>query len=305
MVGGAEALAGEQPLRADHGFADEVGLAIERDRLRAGHLEVEFEVILQVRADAGAVGDYGDAVRGEFGAGADAGEFEQLHRVDRAAGEDHLAGGVDFVVLAVAVIGDAGGFGAFEQDFRREGVFDDGEVGAFSGGVEIGFGGGAAGAIAHGHVHAAEAFLAETVVILGARIAGLDGGIEPGLVERVLERAIGGGERAVAAAIGVAALLAAFGAFEIGQHLRVIPAARAFFLPAFEIQRIAAHIDEAVDRGRTAEAFAARAVEAAVVEVGLGLAVVAPVPALGVHRIGQRGGHLDEDRAVRAAGFEQ
>ena len=47
----------QQPARADHGAlpirpSDE----IQRDRLRAGDLEVEFQMVLQVLADAGQVG---------------------------------------------------------------------------------------------------------------------------------------------------------------------------------------------------------------------------------------------------------
>ena len=56
-----------------------------------GDLEVELDVILQVLADAGPVGDEVDAVGGKFGAGTDAGELQELRRIDRPARHDHFA----------------------------------------------------------------------------------------------------------------------------------------------------------------------------------------------------------------------
>ena len=93
LVRGAEPGLGEQPLRPDPRHAGVVVVAVERDRLQALHLDVELEVVLQVRADAGAVGDDRDAVLGEVRRRADAREHQELRRVDRGGGEDHLARG--------------------------------------------------------------------------------------------------------------------------------------------------------------------------------------------------------------------
>ena len=79
------------------------------------------------------------------------------------------------------------------------------------------------------------------------------------------------------AAIFVATGGARLRAPEVGQHGRVIPACGALGLPAFVILRIAADIDQAIDRGRSAEHLAARRVQAAAAEAGLRLGVVAPV----------------------------
>jgi hypothetical protein len=66
---------------------------LHRDRLLGGVLDVDLEVVLQVLADAGQVVHDVDAERLEVVRVADAGELQQLRRVDRAAAQDHLAGG--------------------------------------------------------------------------------------------------------------------------------------------------------------------------------------------------------------------
>ena len=55
-------------------------------------LDVDLEVVLEVLADARQVGDDRDAERREVRRRPDARQLEQLRRVDRAAGEDDLAG---------------------------------------------------------------------------------------------------------------------------------------------------------------------------------------------------------------------
>ena len=59
---------------------------------RAGVLDVDLEVVLQVLAHAGEVVDHGDAERLQLRGVADAGQLEQLRRVDGAAAADDLAG---------------------------------------------------------------------------------------------------------------------------------------------------------------------------------------------------------------------
>src|SRR6202034_3717442 len=81
--------------------------------------------------------------------------------------------------------------------------------------------------------------------------------------------------------------------------------ARTLLLPVLEIERVTAHVHHAVDRGGAAEHLAARGVQAAAVEMRLGLGPVAPVVALHVHRDRERTRHLDPQRAVRAAVLEQ
>ncbi len=150
--------------------------------------------------------------------------------------------------LARLFIFDADRACALKQDPRRQSLFDDPKVGPLARLIQIGFGRRTARAVPHGHIHPAKAFLSVTVIVFGQTIAGLLRGIEPSVMQRIVEWAIACRERTIAAPIFVPAFGPAFGAFEIGQHIGIAPASGAvLFFPAFEIERIAAHIDEAVD----------------------------------------------------------
>ena len=82
MIGGAEAVPEQEPAQADQRLGEEVPVAIERDRLAALQLEVDFEMVLQVGAHAGPVGDDLDIVLSQVLPRADAGEHEELRRID-------------------------------------------------------------------------------------------------------------------------------------------------------------------------------------------------------------------------------
>ena len=101
MVRRAGAGPPEQPLGADHRPVAPLQRGRHRDRLLAGVLDVDLEVILQVLADARQVGDHVDAVLAQQAGRADAGELEQLRRVDRPAAQDDLAG-ADLLRLTAA-----------------------------------------------------------------------------------------------------------------------------------------------------------------------------------------------------------
>ena len=83
------------PEHAAHAPVDAVGV-----RARAGD-EARAVVIAQVLADTRQLVDRRDAECPQPVALADAGEFEQLRRIDRAAGDDDLARGPCFALLAV------------------------------------------------------------------------------------------------------------------------------------------------------------------------------------------------------------
>src|SRR5262249_49625725 len=107
--------------------------------------------------------------------------------------------------------------------------------------------------VADGHVHPAKAFLLEAVHVLGQRVTRLPARFDPDGIQGVVELSPRGTELAVVTAIDVPATGAFLRAAEIRQHVPITPAVRALLLPAIEIQRIAAHIHQAVDGGRAAE----------------------------------------------------
>ena len=89
VVRRARAAPEEQPLEADPRLAPSASAGcIETGCVPV--LDVDLEVVLEVLADAGQVVDDRDAERQQLRRVADARELEELGRVDRAAGEDHL-----------------------------------------------------------------------------------------------------------------------------------------------------------------------------------------------------------------------
>src|SRR3546814_7411195 len=97
--------------------------------------------------------------------------------------------------LAVLEIFDRFRARALEQDAGGECAGDHGQVGTLERWAQESDGGGAAAAVADGVLAAADAFLLGGVVVLGMGIAGLLGGLDPGIEQRVLCPRIFGAER--------------------------------------------------------------------------------------------------------------
>ena len=79
----------------------------ERDRLPGGDLEIEFEMVLQVLADAGPVGDDVDPERAQFRRRPHARQLQQLRRVDRPAAKNDLAPRARLLLAPAAPVVDA------------------------------------------------------------------------------------------------------------------------------------------------------------------------------------------------------
>ncbi len=180
-----------------------------------------------------------------------------------------------------------------------------GEVWAFHRRAQIGIGGARATPDPDRHVEASESFLLIAIDVGRPRIAGLLAGREPGRVQRIRQRAVSRLQRTRIAAVGIAAFGARLGTAEIRQHRGIVPARGALRLPALEVLRVAAHVNEAIDGGRAAEHLAARCMEAASAEPRFRFGVVTPVVLRHAHRDRKRRGHLHEDRAVGTTVLEQ
>ena len=128
MVGGAEAGAEEGPFHADQELAHRVHRLVEGDRLQAGVLDIDLEMVLQVAADTRQVGHHRHGQRAELVGRPDAGQHQQLRRVDGAAAEDDLAGGPRLADLAALAILDADRAVLLEQHPPRQRACLDGEV---------------------------------------------------------------------------------------------------------------------------------------------------------------------------------
>src|SRR5262249_11891754 len=99
------------------------------------------------------------------------------------------------------------------------------------------------------------------------------------------------GERPARGVEGVVAARLILRALEVGQDVLIGPALIAELAPMVVILGLAANVDEAVDAARAAEHLAARPEDLAVLELGLGLGLVAPVDAL----VGDRLAVADRD----------
>ena len=306
VVGGAEPVLEQDPADPDQQLGKRPQLAVEGDRLAAAELKVDLQVVLQVLADPGQIVGDRDPGRAQHRARADARELQDLGRADRTGRQDHLARGHGRPVFVALEVGDADRPLAVEDHSFSERAGDHGQVDAAPRRLQVGVRRRGADPVPDRHVHGAEALLLVAVVVRGLRVAGLLAGLDEGAVQRVLHPvAVAGAKRPLGAAVRVAAAGPGLGLAEVGQAVAVGPAGRALGLPLVEVAGVAAHVDHAVDRGRAAQHLAARAVEPAAVQVGLGLGLETPVVARHVHRDGERGRHLDEDAAVAAPRLEQ
>ena len=103
----------------------------------------------------------------------------------------------------------------------------------------------------------------------------------------------------------VLAALLVLGAAEIRQHVGECPAGIAELPPVIEILVLAADIEKAVDRTRSAENLAARLDHPAVVQLRLGIGRVEPID-LGVgEQLAVAERNVNPDVAVRPAGLQQ
>ena len=147
----------------------------------------------------------------------------------------------------------------------------------------------------HGGLVIAGAFLHRSVEIVVARIAALHGGFHIGHGERMAVAQIRNPERPAGAVKFVGAALVVLRLAEIGQHVVKAPAGIAELPPVVEVLRLAADIDQAVDRARAAENLSARRDDIAVVAFGLRDGLVAPI----VAAVGEQPAEAERDMQPR------
>ena len=107
MVRCAKPAPAHEPLQPDQPSREQPRMAVERDRLLRGHLEIELEMVLQVLADSRPVGDDVDPERSELRRRSDARQLQELRRIDRAAAQDHLPPRPNKMIAPSAAVMDA------------------------------------------------------------------------------------------------------------------------------------------------------------------------------------------------------
>ena len=233
---------------------------------------------------------------------ADAGQLEQLRRVDRAAGDDHLARGPRLPLRPADGIAHADAALAFEDQRLGHRALLDHKVRPRARRVEIAIGRALAAALGDRHLRHADAFLGLAVLVGIEGQADALGGRDHLLQQRhLVARRVGDAQHAVAAAELVGAAVVALHALEDRQHVLVAPAAIAELRPVVVVLRLAADIDHAVDRARAAQHLAARHVDAPPARALVRLRRVAPVDRRIVDHLGDADRHARPEE-VRAFG---
>ena len=264
-------------------------------------------MVLQVLPHPGQVGDHVHPERGQVSGVADTGELQQLRRVDRAAAQDDLTRADLTRRPAAVAVRHAHGPVPLEQDPGDEGPAGHVQVRPAHHRVQVGAGRAEPPAPVDVAVEGGEAFLAEAVDVLGELVPSLLDRFEERLEERAGGRAALEHQRAVAATELIRPGQAGLHPLEVGQAVRVVPAAHARVRgPALVVQRVAALEDHPVDAAGTAEHLSPGVVDAAAVQVRFGLRLVLPVVEPAADRERERGRHVDEDipPVVRPPGLQ-
>ena len=141
---------------------------VDGDRQFAAQLDRGRVMVLQALPDARQMVHDRHAELADMLLRPDAGQHQQLRRVDGAAAQDDFARGGRGADLAVAPEPHADGAPAFEQDLLGQRPGDDAQIGALHRRAQIADGGRAAPAIARRRLVVADAVLARAVEIVVA-----------------------------------------------------------------------------------------------------------------------------------------
>ena len=154
-------------------------------------------------------------------------------------------------------------------------------------GIEEGACGGPTPALLLGNLIVSEAFLLAVVVVAIARIALGCGRIDERIKQFGALDHVGDVQQAAATARLVATWLEMLRLAEIRQDRFIRPAAIAELRPGIVVERVAADIQHAVDRARSAECLAARDGDGSALDVVLGFGGEIPVVTLAVEQFGE------------------
>ena len=215
-------------------------------------MQIDFQVVLQVRAHAGQIVHQRDIEFAQQGGCANPRALQYLRRGDRARAQQDFLVGMRRLRLVMHQISDTDRALAGKQNPIRQRMGHDGQVGTLARLVQItARSAGTPPLLCGGPIHRTKAFLLEAVQILGARVTGLDTGIDHGLEQRIVAR-LGRrhAEWAGGTVVVVAANVACLGFLEVRQAVEVRPAFQPLARsPAVVIQRIAADVAHAIDQG--------------------------------------------------------
>ena len=277
-------------------------LPVERDRVARVALDIGFQVVLEIAADAGKLGNDLDAVRFQMRGVADPRELQQARRLDRAGAQDDLARSADGRSI---LKDDACRATALERHFRDARFGHDLQISARLGLPQECVRSGPAAAVMRRRLVEADAFLLGAVEIWVVTDADLLRRADEGAAERVMEAGLRYAKLAFGAMVLVGDLHIAFEVAEDREYVAIAPAAIAVLRPRVVVVRLAADIQHGVDRGAAADHVALQHdVLAAVQLVGLLAGIGDDIDAF-LDDLEEGGGNLDPTIVVPAAAFDQ
>ena len=284
---------------------DAVGERVQRPGVVNLEDGANLQVVLQILAHARAFVDHLDAEPGQPVGLADAGELEELGRVDRPRCHQDLSLGKRPPPHALVPVDHAADLAAFDDQPFGLGLDDDPQVGPLHGRAQE-----AVGRVP-AHAPALVDFEeARTLVVAVVEIgAGLDAEFLRALLHRFEDLPAQALLRDLPAAAGrmhrACSGVMVFGLQKIGQDIVPRPAGIAELAPVVVVRRLTAHVDHSVDRRASAEHLAARIDEASPVEARLGRSLHHPVRARVAHAVQVSDWNADPVVGVAAPGFEQ
>ena len=280
--------------------------AVERRQSVYAEDHAQLQMILQVPADGREVLRDGDSVGGQRLGVADPRKLQQMRRVHRPGGQDHLPSGRDAPHDAFVLDLDAGDAPAIDEETAHMRLRPQRQVRSRQGGLQEGARRRPAPPAMLVDLEIAAAFIVAAVEIVGGRDALLGRGAAEDLEHLPGQPLPGDPQFAAAPVIGPRRVhLAVLALQEIGQHVRPAPAFIAELAPVVVIRRLAAHVDHAVDRRRAAEDLAARIGDRAAVQSGNRLGLHAPVGARIAHGVEIADRDVEPDPVVLAARLDQ
>ena len=278
---------------------------VERALLRAARDQPDLHVVLQIIADAGRVEHDLDAMLLQEIRRSHAGKLQQLRRIICAAGNQDFLARPRRAHAAFLLVFDCFGATPFEQNALRQRRSLDVQIAARFRRTQIGERrAGAAAATCRG-LKKSRAFLGRAVEIGIGRNAGFSGGNHKGLRQRIVMPPVRHRQRPARAVVFVGTALLVLGLLEIGQHVVIAPTGIAALAPAIVILMLTAHIEQAVDRARTAEHFSARLEHLPAVQSRFRLGLVHPVDGFFLEQLSVAERHVDPEIGILRSGLQQ
>ncbi len=259
-------------------------------------------MVVQVAPDTREVGDDVDPEAAEVVRGADAGEQQQLGRLDRACADDHLALRADLLEHTVPDDLDPDAARPLEEQALCARPGQHGQAGRAGERRQEGRRAGLAPAVLDVELAERDAVELLAVVVVVERHAGLLGGGDDRGVDRMRLVAREHVQRPAAAVKRGLAPVEVLRALEQGQHVLVAPARVAEVRPRVVVAAVPAGVDHAVESARSAQHLAAWPVQLTPGARALRHGAIAPV-LLAVPQLEQPRGLVDRRVRVGAAGL--